>query len=397
MRFFSLHSSLNPNYRQPTALQLYNAETNREKMYLMEQQRIFSRSKSIVDSLIQSYKDAKSEALQDSIVKSMRDYYTLLSPQLRKAVDPYIRQGPTSPLEQKERDWKRFNKPPPEPILDEAPGSELTNMNKQISYLFQVADYNRSHKAFLYGSKVVQDKVKMIGLPDGQVAIRNDKGLITVLSKQDLELKQLSEKYGIPVRDIILNQGVFDTGRETVVNANGKQYRYRETYAPFEEDPTKRRGSRLIDIQTTPKSSYDQRLPANLTSFLMEWKNPSTKKGTVKYIKNIAKKDTKLAEKSLSEIFPRYSFRVLKREETKDLWDIGWVPSFVPILSTDYEYAIIPILGAPIGLSDSTGKKYTFYYDQPNDIISNKWGKVLGSLESVREQISQSDLSKKGK
>jgi len=362
--------------------------SNLESKTLQREKFEHQKAKDTVASLINSYNTAKSGAMRDYIVRSMRNYYGSLDTNLRRAVDPYIAHGPTSPMAEKEREFIKHNPPPDFPLYED--GDNVAVQTHRINYLFKQADWERKRQAFLFGSDVAGDKQNFIGLPDGLAAIRNKQGQIMVLSQGDLQLKEMSEKYNIPVKDIVIHGGVIPTGKTGVLVSNGWKITTEGTLNLFADDPKERYGIRIVDKEPAPKSAWDIDHPARLQKFLLDWKAEDTENESVKSMRELADKNPKIAEIMLGETFPQYSFRVVKRKTNETRFKR--LLNILPFVSANVELALIPIRGKPIPLEDAKGFKGTFYYDSGLDLVSNEYGIPLGSYEQVANEIATRDL-----
>ena len=357
-----------------------------------ELDRASQEAKATVSSLIQSYNSAKSVALQGEIVNTMRDYHSQLSPHLQQQVAPYIKHGPTSEISEKTRQFLLHNKPPKPPVLNEAPGAEMSNKYTQANYMFSAADYKRKLNSFVYGATSAGEKQNYIGLEDGSAAIRGADGQVMIMSQQDLGLKELSEETGIPVREMLLNPNGVSTGQKGFMNIGGRKITSEVVFKPFEPNPNKRYGQRMINTEAMPKSAWDIDHPTSLRKMLLEWKNPSTDDDLIKDLRNrSAKQPVKVAEE-LSEIWSQYSFRVV------DIKKEGWfkkVANILPLVSANNLSAVIPIRGQPTAFLDVNGKDVWYYYDSELDLVSNAFGKHEGTYQDIAQRVSILDSTKK--
>lgn len=361
---------------------LYNIVTQAEAKKRDQQ---INAAKSTVSSLINSYNSAKSQSLQNEIVRTMRDYHGALPQALQLEVEPYIRHGPTSPTAEKRREFLRFNPPPRPPVFNEAPGAEASNRYAQAKHLFNMADYQRGLTSFVHGADVAGDKQNFIPLEEGQGAIRTADGQIMILSAQELGLRELEEKYGFTTREIMLNPNGIPTGNKGFVNMGGRRIMTEETIRPFEADPAKRYGQRIIGTATIPKSAWDIEHPASLRKLLLDWKNPGTDDEMVQDWKKRALKEPKEVATEMSNVWPQYTFRVVNVK--KESWFQG-VKNVLGFASSTENEALIPIRGRPVPIPDQTGKEYVYYYDANIDLVSNNVGEPLGSYEDAIQMLS---------
>jgi len=344
-----------------------------------------NQAKTTITSLINSYNTATSPALQQEIVNTMKSYSSILPPALRVSIEPYIKHGPTSEIAEKTRQFMLLNEPPKPPILNEAPGAETSNSYLQAQHLFEQADYKRKLNSFVYGVSAAGEKTNFIPLQEGTAAVRDGTGQVMLMSQTDLALKELSEETGISVRDMLLNPNGVPTGKKGFMIQNGRKISTEQIYKPFEPDPEKRYGQRQTDVSAVPKSTWDIDHSTSIRKMLMSWKDPGTKDTMIKDWKKRALKKPNEVSEEMSRIWPQYTFRVV------DVVKEGWfkkIANLLPFVSSNEESAIIPIPGLPLGIPDSTGKLYNFYYNSTNDLVFNGYGEPLGSRESVVEMMS---------
>lgn len=344
----------------------------------------YEKAKGAVASLISSYNTTQSGAMRDHIVRTMKGYYSGLPLELQKSVDPYIAHGPTSPMSEKRREFVKHNPFPEPPMLLEGDGSILAQTSR-VNYLFKRSDWDRELKGFLFGASSTGDKMNLISFGDGSAAMRNKDGQVMMLSQSDLKLNEMSEKYNIDIKDILLGGGVIPTGTKGVSTMGGRKITTEDTINLFATDPKERYGTRITGIEPAPKSAWDFEHPTALTSFLLDWKSRETDNESVKRIKSIAKKNPKLAQDMLTETFPQYSFKVVKRKTTP--WLFNMLLKVVPFVSADANLGLVPIRGRPIPLEDQSGKKLAYYYDQALDLVFNEFGIPLGSYAQVSEDV----------
>lgn len=367
-------------------MQLGAAESERTRQVNM--------AKSTIGSLISSYNTAKSQPLQQEIINTMKNYYNVLPPVLRAGVEPYIAHGPTSPAAEKKREFLKLNPYPRQPIPNEAPGAEMTNKYAQVDYLFKQADHRRALDSFIFGSASAEDKQTFIPLEDGGAAIRTAEGQVMLMSQADLGLKELEKKYGISAREMMLNPNGIPTGRKGFMNIGGRKIETEETIRPFEPDPQKRVGQRVIGTSAMPKSQWDIDHPASLRKLMIDWKNPGADDDATKDWKERAKGDPKNVAVEMGRIWPQYTFRLI---DTKKESFLKWVVNILPFVSSqETSGALIPIRGKPVGIPDSTGYEITFYYDPNLDLVSNGFGEALGSYEQVVQSLSGKIIPRKG-
>lgn len=389
-----------PDSMVDLALGLEKQETQQSAINLrtltqmgVQDEREYNKAKGTVASLINSFHTAGSQTLQDQIVYSMKDYYNALPTSLRKAVDPYIAHGPTSPAEEKRREFLKFNPPPSEPELTTGPSSEVLPLYEQrtAEYLFNASDHKRKLDAFTYGSEAAGERLAFIPLKDGRAAIRNKEGQVVVLNQADLGLKELQEKHGFTPREVLLNPDGIPTGKKGFTIVNGRRINVEQTFKPFESDPSQQYGQRITGVDDIPKSAWDIKHPDELTSFLLDWKS-STKAAKEKTdeLKKLALKDPVEAAQALSLTFNQYSFRIvpMKPGATRSIL------SRLPYVSANSETALIPIRGKPFPLLDMNKKKFQYYYDQSIDLVSNEFGQPVGSLEQATQEAGVRDLTK---
>lgn len=371
----------------------------------------YDRAKSTVASLIDSYHKADSQTLQEDIVDMMKLYQSVIPPHLKVAVEPYIAHGPTNPMAEKRRQFESMFKPPQPPKFLEGTGESVDLQNKLSlgNYWFQKADWDHALKSFMVGAEAAGDKPYFFPYGDGSGIMRDKKGRITYLSKTDMDMKSLEEKYGITPREIILNPDGIPTGKKSFLNLNGQQITYETTLKPLAPEG-EQYGQRISEVKAIPKSTLHEQLPATLSKLMLNWKRPDSGDDTLieEYKDRLDKvritgdkpspadikawnMEVKDISRDLSSNFPGYSFEIqdVSRQE-------GWFKrllNYIPFVSADTKYAMIPIKGVPIGLTDASGKTYTYYYDAATDMVYDISGKPRGTLAQVTADIASRTVS----
>lgn len=349
----------------------------RDKAFLNSQNEEYNRAKGAVASLINSYNIATSSAMRDQIVYTMKDYYSVLPNQLRKEVDPYIAYGPTSPLEEKRREFLKLNPSPQKPVLNEVPGEANNAQNELDSadYIFQKSDHDRQLKSFLFGSDAAGEKKTFIGLPDQRAAIRGKDNQVMILNSTDLKIKELAEKYGLPEKDVWLGQGVVPSGKKGYYIENGikKDFEYDiNLFAPPGTNPYSPRATNETAAPTAANIEH----PAALNDFLKSWSTPDNKE--TEELKEIAKKNIPLVNRTLQARFPGYTFFVNKHDKG-EFWSWG---------ASDYNYIVTPIPGLPVHIPNRAGEKFTYFRNTKTGQFFNDIGKQI-SMEEIQEIINR--------
>lgn len=374
-----------PNFGNADAQlrQLYQYEQNQAIAFEKEQ---FNRAKGTVASLINSYHKADSQALQQDIVDMMKSYTSTLPISLKAAVNPYIQHGPTSPMAEKARQFRNFMGDPPKlPVLNEAPGeiAEMENIQALSAHYFANEDYQRQREIFMLGSDAARPKASLFMFPNGKgAAIRGKDKRITYLSPQDLNLKDVEEKYGITPKEFILNNGQIPTGKKGFLFKEGRMINTEEVL----DFTTNTHYSRPTSVKQMPKSAFYQQYPSNLVKLAMEWKNYNTDDEVVKDLRTRASKSPKErinVQQELSSLYPGYSFSIITKKDP--LWRriMDWIPLVTAMVSVGQEQALIPIKGVPTPFPKGSGGQDILYYDPDLDRVYDKTGKYLGTYEQA--------------
>lgn len=370
-----------------TLMDLYKTDL---KAFQDQEKEAYTRAKGTVASLIDSYHKADSQALQQDIVNMMKSYTAVLPTSLKAAVGPYVAHGPTSPMAEKARQFKTFMGDPPKfPILNEAPGeaAELENIQKITQHYFANEDYARQREIFMMGSDAARPKANMFMFPNGNgAAMRGKDGRITFLSKQDLNFKEIEDKYKITPKELILNGGQIPTGKKGFFFSNGRMVETEE-YLDF---ATNKFNSRPTNTRELPKSAFYQQYPSSLVKLAMEWKNYDTDDSTVKDLRARAAKSDKeraTVQQELSSLYPGYSFTIVKKKDP--LWRsmMDWIPLVTAFVSVGQDQALIPIKGSPTPFAKGSGGNDILYYDPDLDRVYDATGKYIGTYEQAAATV----------
>jgi len=352
-------------------------------------------AKSSIASLISSYNTADSGAMREHIVKSMKSYYNYLPFALQKEVEPYIANGPTSPMENKRREFLKLNPPPQEPELSTGDSKEvLPHFEQKLAeYQFQKADHRRALDSFLFGSDTAGEKKTFMPISETRVAIRSKEGQVMLLNNADLQAKEIATKYGVDLKDVYLRGEALPTGTKGFAILNGRKIDSEDTV----NVSTGKKGTRNTGVSTVPKSSEELDMPPALTKFLLSWKSNAKDDSATEILKEKSMDDPAGVANELSQTFLGWSFKITPKKDKLYKRILDWAPVIGLAISVNNEALIIPIKGQPIELKDSTGKGYKYYYDPDNNVVRNHLNQSLGSLEQVSAELASKDLSKKGK
>lgn len=373
-----------PNFDSDTALeQLYRFNVQQQVAFEKEQ---YTRAKGTVASLIDSYHKADSQALQSDIVNMMKSYTSALPTSLRAAVQPYIEHGPTSPMAEKARQFRNFMGDPPKmPALNEAPGeaAEWQNIQTMTQYYFNNEDYQRKREIFMLGADAARPKANFFMFPGGNGgAIRNKDGRVMFLSKQDLDFKEVEDKYGIKARELILGGGEIPTGKKSFFAKDGRLV-YTEEYMNFADGTTR---AHPVDVKELPKSAFYQQYPASLVKFAMEWKNPSSKDDSVVKLRKRAvggKREAAAVANELGTLYPGYHFTIITNKDP--LWKrvLDWIPVATAMVTVGQDSMLIPIKGIPQKFPKKSGGYDILYYDPDTDRVYDALSKYIGTYEQA--------------
>jgi len=386
-----------------------SAELARQKFALSKKRFVFDYAKElrrmrekeienekyVISSLIDSYHKARTLGEKNSIRETVRNCYNSLNPSSRKALDPYIRHSPLSPFEEKRKEFLKLYKPPREPSVEDYKDK---NYYRIAQFEFDKADFIRREEHFTTGK--LPDKTNFIGLSDGVIGVRNERGGINIFSGEEMRIKAISEKYDITPNELLANDG-WVTSKESIGSIE--------------------RDGEIFDV--FPRMNY-LRAPAEGEKNLVEKyartavnpspiQLPTTTKKLIEDI--IGNNETNLVAKNLRE-------RILKSEESKHrvllqletnnpgfhfaiesnkigtaeyIWErfpiLGWFikdeETFVSIAVTQGDQQLIAIPG----LKDKKGKPLVkkVWIDRFN-IVRNKYGTILGkSPEQAGARIAE--------
>lgn len=344
-----------------------------------QQEDAAAQAKSSVASLLSTYNGSQSEAMRGHVIDTLKGYYAELPHALQKEIKPYLANGPTSPTEDKRREFIAHNPPPREPQLPEGKMSEAAAPlyeQRMAEHAFALSDWQKQMQAFVYGPSSAGEKQIFIPYGDGRAAVRGKDGQVMILSQQDLALKEMSDKSGVSVRDLILKQGQIPTGTKGFTVVNGQKITTENMENKFASDPKDRYYTRPVNVEAMPKSTDNTKHPDKLITLMLELKAEKPKDPGTQALRALALEHPDKAAEQLSTMFPDYSFNI-----TKEKLDT-WTSRHIPLLSSgDDNLNIIPIKGH----LQQFGSKW-YYYD--GTVVRNAKGIPLGSAETVMAEIA---------
>lgn len=203
----------------------------------------FNKAKGVVDSLTQSYHKASSPALQNSIRETMRGYYSVLPPETREILAPYIRHSPISPQAEKGVNFDRlYTRPkvrgynqevnkggggPFQPGIGRQTGEATTESGTTYTItesitdpqaygesLFEIADYEERRRIFMLGAEAGKvGRKNFIHYAEGKAAVRTKSGQVVLYDKNDIALSEAEEKTGVSKDKIWAANGNVPSGK----------------------------------------------------------------------------------------------------------------------------------------------------------------------------------------
>lgn len=129
-------------------------------------------------------------ALQENILSTMRGVKDSLPPAFRQQLEMFTKAGPFSEVAEKKRKWYEIKGAPPRELTDE----ERKDISLVARHQFSVLDYNNEMNHFLTGI-APSVKQRVVGLGDGNVAVRGESGFIHVTTEESLTGKAIAKEY----------------------------------------------------------------------------------------------------------------------------------------------------------------------------------------------------------
>jgi len=195
-----LFSSI-PTASSVSASGLLQARRDQEAQEAAARQQHFQFVRSIAASYTELYQKAPSLAYKEHYQRVLQDLTRGLPQADLMAMRPLLSGTPLDPQVQKETIFQREFGPRPTHQLE-----YKDNPNVYADTLFQQQEYDARKKHFMSGEQGVLKRI--IGLPDGQFAVKDGDGPAAIFSADDLKAEGEAKKYDTTVKDILLNDGI---------------------------------------------------------------------------------------------------------------------------------------------------------------------------------------------
>ena len=376
-----------------------------------KEQEQFNRAKGTIASLINSYHVAGSVSMKEQVAQSMRDYYGGLPQSLRTAVDPYIKHSPISPMEEKRREFLKYNTPPQEPNIPSGSWKENEGVweKEWAKHLFDQSGYALRLHIFMQGPASAPEKKNFQPLGGGKAALRSADNSVTVLDEANLGVREMAKRLGLDedkaLQAVYLNEGMYDSGKKTGVVINGTIFEYTLDYNLLATpgDPLySRRMTGSKQAPLPPEATY----PKDLGEFVgqmaaLNREDPEVAKllDNLDKVANIKLKPGQRSQRIYSpeasayfeSRWPGYTINIERTDQGSLFWrSLDWVPPFAFFIDDatgKKGYAANIIKGTLFPLKIDEGKPVPIYIDTQG-VVRDKYSQVIGTnVEEARSNL----------
>ncbi len=383
------------------------AREKEEHKQLMELFKIREdKSKFVVGKLMDLYSTTKSLAMKNHVADSMRSFYNALDPLMKRAVDPYIKHSPISPEQERLRRFTEMNPRPKSPGQEiqttKGAGGEIsmTNLDEQGQQLtgdprqyaedyFRLSDWERQKDQVVFGH--AQDSENFLSFGDGNAAVRNKEGRISLLSAFDNYVKDK----GLDPNVVNADGGYdFQSGTPIKVNQGGETLTI--IRGPNVADPKAPWGMRVIDRIAAPKGITMWKIPNRAKNIAMKYVSKDAKdlftKEITQEIENApidskGKKDFSIALKKLAIAEPEVNWNIVPvREIPYEL--LGFIPA-PGTLGDKTEYALVPLPKQTARFTDANNASKLFYVGDEGAIVNSTGQVIASSAEEFERRFAQ--------
>jgi len=157
--------------------------------------------RSIAASYVDLYQRAPSLAYKEHYQRILQDVTKGLPQADLDAMRPLLSGTPLDPAVQKEAIFEREFGPRPVPQANYKDNPVL-----YAQTLFEQQEYDARKKHFMTGESGVLKRI--IGLPDGQFAVKDGDGPVAIFTADDLKAEGEAAKWGTSLKDLLLNDGI---------------------------------------------------------------------------------------------------------------------------------------------------------------------------------------------
>lgn len=356
--------------------------------------------KATMGSLIDSYNSSKSVAMKEQIRASMKSFVGSVDPYLQPALDPYLRHSPISPEAEKEQRflemfpeptspyaWGELNGQPVESGIPQSEGDIGSNPFGFASKYFTYEDWKRKRAAVVLGMDTGEPK-SFLKLPKGGAAVRQKDGAITIFGESELGFKEASEKFGVPIAQLISDEGYAYEGTKYKVIKDGKQVEMVNGFNVFDSAaPPKRKELSSVALK---RDSIDSKItyPPGFSKFLEDFHGKNEKAPFAKHIRELIDGgDKRGAEIELATTFPGLNFEIAKKSSIPKKF-LG----FISYGATE-ETVILPHVGTKTSFGkDANGKSIDFYIDD-DGLVRDAFNQFMGDIPQAKALIAAGQVA----
>lgn len=378
---------------------------DKQKMQMEVYKQKVAENKGTIDSLTGAYHTTDSPSMRATIADTLRSFVGSLTPAQKKAVEPYIKGSPISPIEEKRRQFAKHNPEPRKPY----PGGELTiktipgeegedsieiieptpEAQEYAEYLFNKQDWKEMQRQVVYGKTGGPGANRaFIPISETYGALRNPAGQVVLVNQNAI----FGDNPGEELKEAWLNGGVmWSKGPHSMVVQDGVLKELVIGRNIFDE-----KGSspqvRVKDIKKLPEGMQDglPKLPSTLlkavTAAIADDETVHEGVALRKLLvegppKGWPKNRPTPAEEFVTANWPGWSVNSIKLKDKSLFWS---VLNKLPILGylvgdPKGDWLITATKGHKIGLPTHRGTTALVYQD--GDIYRNKFGSILAQGE----------------
>ena len=349
----------------------------------------FNREKEFVGKwteLVLKARETGDTALQKHLISYGRDYIETLSPGMRTLLEPILKAGP---FDKQKHTLEKFDELHPAPsITADREAQPLLHAQQ----LFEQEDWQAQRTHFATGKAGPKRNLIPHDTANGLYAMRDDKGRVSIVNEQSLQIKEFAKKHEVSEGYVLANGGAH--GKEMTVNVNGKPKKVR-TYTDFMSGET--------TLETMPGMSPEQynkheKDVAEFLSVLISGDEKLMKKHPMAAL--VAKQEA--SNETFDTIAPllkqAYGYNFIKPKEKA-----GFFSELYDLLPGTGNYVKgnqIPMLGGYVEGDNGTIrivpgdemnlKGYRVFYDRDNDVVFNATdGLPLGNYETAIRNIEE--------
>ena len=363
-----------------------------EQFKVQRQEQIES-AKFTINKWTEQANSIESPTLRKHAVETMRQYHGSLPPWLAAAMEPLIKRGPIGAQAEKEQQFREYYPEPRRPgqeikttTKDGATSMEqaMGDPRKYAEDYFTHKDWEMKRDNVVHGRKITE-RESFLSFGDAGAAIRNEKGMITILNGEQLGLKKIEDFYGSNIASpatVMANGGaVFPGGSDYVTIQGNSKITVRNGINVV--DPTKRVNPRIVGREAAPEGIRMAEQSAAASKFKLDYvgqnkDNPATIR--IRELIEKGKGGIAAAKIQLDSMFPGTTWDILGIENIPDE-----LLGFISFGTTD-DHVLISHPKLVETFVDATGNEHRFYLDS-NRRVSNLFGQDMGDIEDVQKRL----------